>query len=64
LPVSGLQPGRGLGAVCVADQASGPGGESGIVADRPVQVGRGGPAVDRDVLADRGQGAEPVPLAD
>ena len=59
-----LQPGRGAGAVAAADLASGHGGELGVVADRLVQVGWVGRMGGGDVLADRGQGAQPVTLAE
>ncbi len=60
----GLQPGRGAGAVAAADLASGHGGEPGVVADCLVQVGGVGRMGGGDVLADRGQGAQPVALAE
>ena len=43
---------------------SGLGGEPGVVADGLVQVGGLGRVGGGDVLADRGQGAQPVPLAE
>ena len=59
-----LQPGCGAGTAPVADLASGRGGELGVVADGQVQVGGRGRMRGGDVLADRGQGAQPVTLAE
>ena len=60
----GLQPGHGAGAATAADLASGDSGEPGVVADGLVQVGGVGRMVGGDVVADRGQGPQPVALTE
>ena len=64
--VAGLcpQPGRGLGAAAAPNLASGHRCEPGVVADGPVQVARVGRMGGGDVLANRGQGTQPVALAE